>query len=792
MVGTVPGTKLSSVNVKREKGKISLIHAARGHPSTIPACELLAFYFVTMSSSDGNSSANGGMSRAEEGSGVSSSAGSTSTQWPSAPSSPQTNDMRELQTILDHALNDPFSTHPSIVSHLKSNIETHCKLAARKILEADVLLAVTGAGFSADSGLATYDCVANIDAYRSRGWRYKDLCTPLTYTDFSSLEKEGSKQIRDESNRDALEIEKTEYSQGDKDRNTDNGSSNDDTKEKYNDNECDNNLDEDSTQGSLNNANPKSIHSDSDSDVPFDRSVLPESNDINHPQWFYGFWGQCWNDYRRVGPHEGYDIIARWARHKNYVTKKQQQQVDGNESIVEGEEDSIVAKQIRNMSDKLEKGDDDNFSSCSGENDEPYYVSDERAGAFYLFTSNVDAHSFDVFESHEIRECHGNVELWQCHNFACGTNDSSMQNRDDEGGLENDERKQKGWERRLWRLPDNHHFTVCQETMAAPYSIQSEMMVAAAAEPAPKRQKSISELDKVDDDDTANALGAMMTDTAQRHLESGGDEAGVTSSEDLLPAHIGDVHGKPRLFTLKHMQPPNGQQRTQPESYYLPITSNWPKCPRCNEAARPAVLMFEDLDWVYNKQQERRWQNWCQSLLKLCKHRARGGNGEMLSFSSTSTVENGSDMSENGWENVADGDRVDGAGSIEDRTSRVPRATPPLAFVGDDNSVQIEEGQENETANKNSQKLTSSSPLKVCVLEIGCGYNVPTCRATAETIVSRLNALGGDATLLRINPAHPEADDPSVEDNIISIMEKGLASLKLIDDEYSKLLNQES
>ena len=43
--------------------------------------------------------------------------------------------------------------------------------------------------------------------------------------------------------------------------------------------------------------------------------------------------------------------------------------------------------------------------------DEPYYVSDERAGAFYLFTSNVDAHSFDIFESHEIRECHGNVEL---------------------------------------------------------------------------------------------------------------------------------------------------------------------------------------------------------------------------------------------------------------------------------------------------------------------------------------------------------------------------------------------
>jgi NAD-dependent SIR2 family protein deacetylase len=749
-----------------------------------------------MSSSDGKSSASGGFASAEEGSDMSS-AGSTSTQWPSAPSSPQTNDMRELQNILDHALNDPFSTHPSIVSHLKSNIETHCRQAARKILEADVLIAVTGAGFSADSGLATYDCVANIDAYRSRGWRYRDLCTPLAYTDFSTLDQEGGKENCDESNSDAMEIEKTTGTQVDIDvSNTDDGSSNNDNKEKYNDHARDNNLDENSLQGSFNNANAKSNNSDSDSDseVPFNRSVLPEFDDMNHPQWFYGFWGQCYNDYRRVGPHDGYDIIARWARHKNYVPKQQQQHVEGSESI-EGKEESIVAKQIRSITDKLEKGDDDNNSCCSGENDEPYYVSDERAGAFYLFTSNVDAHSFDVFESHEIRECHGNVELWQCHNFACGTNDSSMQNGHDESCIEGDKPMQKGWERRLWRLPDDHQFTVCQETMAAPYSIQSEeaKVAAAAAEPAPKRQKSISELDKMDDDDTANAIGAMMANTVQRHLESGGDEAAVTSSDDLPPAHIGDVHGKPRLFPLKHMQPPSGQQRTQPESYYLPITSNWPKCPRCNEAARPAVLMFEDLDWVYNKPQERRWKNWCQSLLKICKHRARGGNGDMLSFSSTSTVENGSDMSENGWENVFDEDRVDEAGSPEDRTSRVPRASPPLAFAGDDdNSLQSEESQENGTAIENSQESTSSRPLKVCILEIGCGYNVPTCRAISESIVSRLNSHGGDATLVRINPAHPEADDPSVEDNIISIMEKGLASLKFIDDEYSKLLNQES
>ena len=735
-----------------------------------------------MSSSGGNSSANS-VENDGEGSGVSS-AGSTSTQWPSAPSSPQNNDMKELQNILDHALHDPFSTHPNVVSHLKANIEAHCKEAAKKLWEADVLLVVTGAGFSADSGLATYIDVANIDAYRSRGWRYRDLCTPLMYTDFSSLDKEESKQKSDESNHDEVEIEKTKDTQDVS--NTDDGSSNHDNEENNDENEYDNEFDENnSLQGSFNNADLKS--SGSDSEVHFDRSVLPNSDNINHPQWFYGFWGQCYNDYRRVGPHDGYDIIARWARHKNHAQKQRQEQEEDSAMV---EESSTVAKQIRNITNKLEKDDD---SCCSGENDEPYYVSDERAGAFYLFTSNVDAHSFDIFECHEIRECHGNVELWQCHNFACGTNDSSIQDSNDEPCIDGEEPKKKRWGRRLWRLPDNHQFIVCQETMAAPYSTEPGMKVA-ATEPAPKRQKSIPELDKIDDDDTANALGALMADTVQRHLESGGDEIGTTSSVDLPPAHIGDVHGKPRIHPLKHMQSPIGH-KGESESYYLPITSNWPKCPRCNEAARPAVLMFEDLDWVYNKQQESRWQNWCQSLLKLCKHRARGDNCDQMSLSSASTAENGSDMSEGGWENVSDEDRDGEAKSPEDRTSRVPRAATPLAFSGGDtNSQKSEEDHEDEDTieNENSTEPTSSSPLKVCIIEIGCGYNVPTCRAISESVVSKLTSLGGDATLVRINPAHPEPDDPSVEDNVISIIEKGLTSLKLIDDEYCKLLCQDS
>lgn len=743
-----------------------------------------------MRTSDGNSSSCDDI--AAEDNDVSSAASTSSSQR-------NNNNITQPQNILDHALHDPFSTHPNVVSHLKANIESYCKEAARKLFEADVLLAVTGAGFSADSGLATYDCVANIDAYQSRGWRYRDLCKPLRYTDFSSLDKEERSITKNkESQCDEMDIEQSIQVGVDEDDvfKIDKCPNYDGNKGKTNERVyvcSSSNLEEHNLLCTMS----PSIHFDkpnndleSDSEqYHFDRSVLPELNNINHPQWFYGFWGQCFNDYRRVGPHDGYDIIARWGRDKNVANIKMKQ-IDGIEMKEVTEEESIVAKQIRSITDKLQKeeADDDNsYGSCG--NDEPYYVSDKRAGAFYFFTSNVDAHSFDVFESHEIRECHGNVELWQCHNFACGSNDSSAHRGVDESendDVEGGNSKQMGWKRRLWRLPDNHQFVVCQETMTAPSSMKAASAQLLLSEPLPKRQKSISESDNMDDRDTANALGAIKAKTMQRHLDYSGDEDVATSSDDLLPpAHIGDVHGKPRLFPLKYMRPPNAQT-SAPESYFLPMTSNWPKCPRCNEAARPAVLMFEDLDWVYNKKQEIRWQNWCQSLLKLCKLRSRGGDRDQLSFSSTSTVENGSDMSEDGWKNVDEEERVDEAESPVVDGSRVPRATTPLAFSGEDsNSIQSERRQE-------SIDSTSLHPLRVCILEIGCGYNVPTCRAVSESLVSKLCSVGGDATLVRINPAHPEADDSAVDDNIISIMEKGLASLKLIDDEYYKLRNKET
>lgn len=108
-------------------------------------------------------------------------------------------------------------SEPSVVeaTALRCKVDGKCAEAARVIAAADVLLLCTGAGFSADSGLAVYADVARIPVYANRNLTYHDLCQPHW------LDKE--------------------------------------------------------------------------------------------PDLFWGFWGQCFNDYRETPPHEGYSIIDRWA-----------------------------------------------------------------------------------------------------------------------------------------------------------------------------------------------------------------------------------------------------------------------------------------------------------------------------------------------------------------------------------------------------------------------------------------------------------------------------------------------
>ena len=62
----------------------------------------------------------------------------------------------------------PSNPEPAVAERLKKAFPDLCRAAASKIHDADVLLVCTGAGFSADSGLAVYRDIATIKPYQNR------------------------------------------------------------------------------------------------------------------------------------------------------------------------------------------------------------------------------------------------------------------------------------------------------------------------------------------------------------------------------------------------------------------------------------------------------------------------------------------------------------------------------------------------------------------------------------------------------------------------------------------------
>ena len=436
------------------------------------------------------------------------------------------------------------------------------------MLKADVLVVVTGAGFSADSGLAVYADVARVPAYLKLGVTYQDLCQPHWLSQAPSL--------------------------------------------------------------------------------------------------FYGFWGQCFNDYRDTKPHPGYQIIAKWRDDKNNRNK-------------------VVAKQIRERIEKEQKEDEDEeeMQLPPFMKNPPYEVKGKPAGAFFSFTSNVDAHWFDVCEAQEIHECHGNVELWQCADpYNC----------------------QSG----IWRAPFQHRFMIDQESMEAPPSTTS------LSPPI----SSDSEEENSDGEDFFDQIfqkleakkGFYDWEEHRRKRKRNRRRSQQQRKRQRMNAPvpvIGHVLGKKdRKNLLKHMPDTTNkyQWRNQIDGD-VPSTDNWPKCGKCQKLARPAILMFGDGDWLPDQVQKERWMLWKYSLLKLCKQRRK----------------------------------------------------------------------------------KEEAPLKVCILEIGCGMNVPTCRVEAEQMTQALMEKGGEVDLIRINPDFPLASFPSVRDNVIPIMSRGLEAIEKMDHYYYKI-----
>jgi NAD-dependent SIR2 family protein deacetylase len=194
--------------------------------------------------------------------------------------------------------NVPAHPTPAQAAELAERREELLARAALAIAQADVLLVTTGAGWSADSGLAVYRDVADLPAYRARELTYRELCTP---------------QLQAE-------------------------------------------------------------------DAPL----------------FMGFWGQCFNTYRNTAPHAGYALVAKWRAQRF--------------------SDSPAAKELQELMAAAEGGGGGGGgaaaeASSGGGAGVP--------GAFFSFTSNVDAHWHSACSAAEVYECHGNSEFWQCADGEC-------------------------------------------------------------------------------------------------------------------------------------------------------------------------------------------------------------------------------------------------------------------------------------------------------------------------------------------------------------------------------------
>merc|ERR1719377_28378 len=66
-------------------------------------------------------------------------------------------------------------------------------------------------------------------------------------------------------------------------------------------------------------------------------------------------------------------------------------------------------------------------------------------------------------------------------------------------------------------------------------------------------------------------------------------------------------------------------------------------------------------------------------------------------------------------------------------------------------------------------------------MEAGAGGNVTTVRGTSESVLEDLHKHGAHATLVRINPELPLADDRALQPHTISLLSRGLDAVTRID-----------
>jgi len=78
--------------------------------------------------------------------------------------------------------------------------------------------------------------------------------------------------------------------------------------------------------------------------------------------------------------------------------------------------------------------------------------------------------------------------------------------------------------------------------------------------------------------------------------------------------------------------------------------------------------------------------------------------------------------------------------------------------------------------------LAEDPSLKLVIIEVGAGTNVPSVRAQSESFCRELIEEQANCTVVRINPDFPHTDDKKVGEHLISIMGRGLPTLSKIDE----------
>jgi NAD-dependent SIR2 family protein deacetylase len=422
------------------------------------------------------------------------------------------------------------------------------------------------------------------------------------------------------------------------------------------------------------------------------------------PEIFFGFWGACFNDYRDTRPHTGYAVLSQWAdrfRHGVMGTEIQ-----------------------RRLSGSVEtKFGDYVPSAFSGGG------SGDRPGAFFLFTSNVDAHSFQHFRACEIKECHGNTERWQCSHAESGCCGSGV-----------------------WRAPAEFRFDVDKATMRAPAEraaaaaeaeAQALPLAAPKASPAapppppsyaptkPAEAKAAGSPPATGPGaraahvDTARAATtpAMISATAPATTS-----AMNTTKKDAADNTTASNHAEKDAVqaAVKGKGPDQGTgQEERKAAGYSHSFSNRPTCSACGALARPNVLMFNDGEWSEDAAQHERYKQWEASMELECASRLSHEQAQ--------------------WR--------EGMPSPRGKATRI---------------VVLEIG-----AGDNVPTVRNASERMVQKLGDNLG-------------------VGAQTTFIRINPELPLADDKRNAERTISLMAPGLKAVGMIDEHLQRIWKQEA